>query len=534
MPERDELLPLRISLEVLLLEQEMAVERALRRALKVWLPAARSAVLGGSAIVAAGPDDPPVPDPSAIVGTTKLWASLTEDGTKPVLGAIFDTGAAAAAPVLVNLQLVPVQQMRSAYLQELQSTITGMPARVWDQLSTYLGTALNQGTTIPAVRAAFAKILTYAGMRNDVTMMARTEATAAYNAGQYNAWLYADDLTGDQTDKVWIATRDTRTRLTHRHADEERVPLRSFFVVGTTPMLFPGDPTAPPGERINCRCAMISLRVGEPFPDVNRREWPALTAAAVFHLPGEHDQKSHGRRGLPELDLDVDGIPVGFEVGGLAGKAGWPDDRSKLAEVAQAAHRAGFDEARFDGQVGSGHMAVNPKEPRVLLMSEFERWDDEWFTRAAQHPAPFGPDQTFWMPQSRSSTQAGYLIDHESGHSVAFENGQHAADYPRLKDTVAAVAAELGVRVYGPIVIDQTDGVLQYKRGGGEGRPLTAEDVGSSWPTMEVTRAFADLGMSWKVSQGPAEMYAEMWAAWLGGSEARVVHAVAEAEGWTR
>jgi hypothetical protein len=258
-----------------------------------------------------------------------------------------------------------------------------------------------------------------------------------------------------------------------------------------------------------------------------------VTAGAVFHLPGEHDQRSHGRRGMPELDLDEDGIPVGFDMSGLTG-GGWEGDRSSHAELAQAAHRAGFDGVKYDGSVGSGHAAVDPKAPRMLLIAEKDRWSDEWFQRASNAPAPHGDSQTFWMPESRGSSQTGYLIDHESGHSVAFENGQHAAGYPRLKSTIVEVAAAQGIDVR-PVDYEMAEGggVKYVVKPNSTGRPLTENDFGS-FMQLEVAQALAGMGMSWKCTQGPAEIYAELWAAWLGGNDTQVVQAVAEAEGWTR
>ena len=288
------------------------------------------------------------------------------------------------------------------------------------------------------------------------------------------------------------------------------------------------DRSAPP--EIDDELGMILLALIEEGYTDDQPTPPVLLA----HLPSRHDQKSHGRGRRAELDAD--GIPMGFDVAGLAGVGGWPDDRSELAEVAQAAHRAGFDGVRYEASVGAGHMAVNPAVPRTLLMSERDRWSEEWYQRVSTAPGPHGQDQTFWMPQSRGSSQAGYLIDHEFGHSVAFENGQHTAGYPRMKRTITDVAAELGVKVV-PVDFEMDTlpgGTIRYvRRVGATGRPLTADDV-DNFMSLEVNSALGQLGLSWKASHGPAEMYAELWAAWRGGSDARVVVAVAETEDWTR
>ena len=56
--------------------------------------------------------------------------------------------------------------------------------------------------------------------------------------------------------KEWLATPDARTRETHRVADGQRVPLTDQFTVGGAALMFPGDPTGPPDQVINCRCSI--------------------------------------------------------------------------------------------------------------------------------------------------------------------------------------------------------------------------------------------------------------------------------------
>jgi hypothetical protein len=82
--------------------------------------------------------------------------------------------------------------------------------------------------------------------------IARTESTGAFNAAALVAlhdegWAY----------KEWLATEDSRTRETHRLADGQVVALQSPFVVGTSLLMMPGDPTAASDEVINCRCAVL-------------------------------------------------------------------------------------------------------------------------------------------------------------------------------------------------------------------------------------------------------------------------------------
>ena len=54
--------------------------------------------------------------------------------------------------------------------------------------------------------------------------------------------------------KVWVATKDKRTRDTHAALDGESMGIDQPFSNG---LQYPGDPNGPPEEVINCRCAML-------------------------------------------------------------------------------------------------------------------------------------------------------------------------------------------------------------------------------------------------------------------------------------
>lgn len=79
----------------------------------------------------------------------------------------------------------------------------------------------------------------------------RTESVRAMNYAQLKA---ADDE-NYEVEKQWIAIEDQRTRIAHTHAgvDGERRDLYDEFSNG---LLFPGDPSGPPEQTINCRCTL--------------------------------------------------------------------------------------------------------------------------------------------------------------------------------------------------------------------------------------------------------------------------------------
>lgn len=94
----------------------------------------------------------------------------------------------------------------------------------------------------------------------------------ALNAGRMDAFRAAAEAEPDiEFEKVWLAAEDTRTRETHREADGQRVPLESPFSVGGFDLRFPGDPTGPAQEVINCRCTLLLVERGE-FVDLSDRQ----------------------------------------------------------------------------------------------------------------------------------------------------------------------------------------------------------------------------------------------------------------------
>ena len=87
--------------------------------------------------------------------------------------------------------------------------------------------------------------------------IARTEIIRASNKGE----LEGARSTGLELAKEWIATRDSRTRGTHRRADGQTVGLEEAFEVGAYAAPYPAAATLPPSESVNCRCSHAFIPV---------------------------------------------------------------------------------------------------------------------------------------------------------------------------------------------------------------------------------------------------------------------------------
>lgn len=116
--------------------------------------------------------------------------------------------------------------------------------------------------------------------------VARTETGRALSQAGLDSAMVAKD-NGINMKKRWYATKDTRTRDTHRHLDGTSVDIEDNFhssgCVGPAPKLFVGVASAK--ENINCRCKLLyyidedelptTMRTKEDgvIPFTNYREW---------------------------------------------------------------------------------------------------------------------------------------------------------------------------------------------------------------------------------------------------------------------
>ncbi|SCG15511.1 Phage Mu protein F like protein [Micromonospora echinofusca] len=272
--EPDRWLPLRLDHEARVLAAEKRVERAARAALRAWLRSARTATLPVTA--AALP-----PDPSALAGAGQAWFEAMTVHLLPAVDATFLAGVADAGG---DVELLRVAQMKDEYLAALPNRLQGVPDSAWTQVTAAIAELTAEGASIPRIRDAIEAILGELSWEDRAVTIARTETIGAYNAGTLTAWLTAQAALDEKLDKVWVATHDERTRPDHRDADGQRVALDGVFMVGGVPMRYPGDPAAPPGQTVQCRCTMIEVEAGEPLPAVPEHPWPRRDRASGLDI----------------------------------------------------------------------------------------------------------------------------------------------------------------------------------------------------------------------------------------------------------
>lgn len=89
-------------------------------------------------------------------------------------------------------------------------------------------------------------------------IIGRTEALGSLHESQAEAWRQAVEsgaVDPQNVVKVWIATKDGRTRDTHAAMDRQTVGLNERFSNG---LMYPCEPGGPPSEVIACRCTMVT------------------------------------------------------------------------------------------------------------------------------------------------------------------------------------------------------------------------------------------------------------------------------------
>lgn len=236
-------------------ELERGIRNAFFAALTNWLVQTARRVTRGDA----------PPDLDAVWARVPAWREAVE---LVVTGHILKALGAAYRRLLGEND--PSWQQRTfvtRYLAEVRNRLVRLPEEVYDLLAGEVAQGINLGEGIPDLAKRVDMTLSTTGSehwQNRATVVARTETIAALNAGQMDAFrAFAEDEPTVAFEKIWLATADSRTRPDHVEADGQRVPLESPFNVGGFELMFPGDPSGPPQEVIQCRCTMLLVEPGE-------------------------------------------------------------------------------------------------------------------------------------------------------------------------------------------------------------------------------------------------------------------------------
>lgn len=211
-----------------------------------WLAAARRAVFSAG---------PLYPDPSAINGVRGEWNSEV-DRLLPELEAT----AAESWEDESGRTYVSNNSFVLAQLAMTRNLLVRIPDEVYQRVFAEIADGQTNGETQQQITARVDRALTYAGSEwwpNRARVIAQTETHRAWQAGILASALYYEPQTGPGWVKEWHTEMDGRERPSHKRANGQVRSLNEPFEVGGALLRYPGDPTAPADEVINCRCDMI-------------------------------------------------------------------------------------------------------------------------------------------------------------------------------------------------------------------------------------------------------------------------------------
>lgn len=239
--------------------------------------------VGHVKVAAAEPVPPPQEPPGesavsldtlALIAT--LWATVALADLIPFIGSIWDFGARKtrrqidkAVPSQRSSRMPTIgdpatRTLAEDYLANAPNRVSVFSDDMWKIARAQLLEGFMEGESIDKLRDRLRLNVPKLSAPRARTI-ARTEVISASNAGS----LAMVELGGFTGKKGWLATEDERTRPTHRQAEDDYhdspIPLGDAFVVGGFPLHFPGDPTGPPEEIINCRCTMTYELEDEPL-----------------------------------------------------------------------------------------------------------------------------------------------------------------------------------------------------------------------------------------------------------------------------
>jgi len=158
-------------------------------------------------------------------------------------GRILETKGFAETMTRLALQYVASEAIRrriTAIAETTRSQIIKAVAKGYADGLGQMGVASYIRDLVPSFSAARAGLT------------ARTETHGAANFGANEA----AKQTGLPLKREWISAEDARTRRSHDAANGQIVGPDEPFIVGGARLMYPGDPSGPADEVINCRCSV--------------------------------------------------------------------------------------------------------------------------------------------------------------------------------------------------------------------------------------------------------------------------------------
>lgn len=282
MPDEDGLvdprLGKRLIAETRLLRNELRIERAIFRALKIHEDRALMTIRRVALSAAVVP-----PDPFDLA----FWDTSVVKEVQPVVESVLDGIAAGvteflALPPEVRSQILgslDVAGIAEHFIDVVKTIGPSTAERVVEQLA--MGTG--RGESIPELAQRVTQ--SFGVARSNATRIVRTETHGAAELTTFKSVGAVADA-GFSIEKKWLDTSDARTRKTHKTAGNgDWIPMDQPFSVGVALLEYPGA-HGPAHEVINCRCS-VEYRVSDHASVPPTRTPPVPDATPVQALATE-------------------------------------------------------------------------------------------------------------------------------------------------------------------------------------------------------------------------------------------------------
>lgn len=136
----------------------------------------------------------------------------------------------------------------------IATKVTQVTNTTIDQIRAMVLRGETEGMGVPEIgKAIRERIPAFSALRANTIARTETHMAAGW-ANQKSA-----EISDIEVIREWCSAEDSRTRPDHHSADGQKVGLNEPFRVGGSRLEYPGDPSGPPEQVINCRCQALYI-----------------------------------------------------------------------------------------------------------------------------------------------------------------------------------------------------------------------------------------------------------------------------------
>ena len=184
---------------------------------------------------------------------TDMWMTTGRQFSEHILNGISKSTTSPGA--IKRAQVSPTQVMDGAMREWVHTYGLVKITQITETTSADIGVIIQSGIAQGLGEREIGKMIRAVAITKSASRAATIARTETHAASQASAQLSAE-ATGLDMRRQWAASGGDRTRETHAAADGQIVGMQEPFTVGGAELMYPGDPSGPAEEVINCRCAV--------------------------------------------------------------------------------------------------------------------------------------------------------------------------------------------------------------------------------------------------------------------------------------